>query len=68
MLGLNPGGRYVDRAISQIASIPPNKLKDLGVGSFVYAALFLTEGLGPLLMDCGVIGKAASSTTFLMMP
>ena len=50
MLGLNPGGRYVDRAISKIASIPPNKLKDLGVGSFVYAALFLTEGLGLWLM------------------
>jgi uncharacterized membrane protein (DUF2068 family) len=50
LLGLNPGGRYVDRAISKVASIPPNKLKDLGVGSFVYAALFLTEGVGLWLM------------------
>ena len=50
MLGLNPGGRYVDRAISKIASIPPDKLKDLGVGSFVYTALFVTEGLGLWLM------------------
>jgi uncharacterized membrane protein (DUF2068 family) len=50
MLGLNPGGRYVDQAISKIASIQPNKLKDVGLGSFVYAALFLTEGLGLWLM------------------
>jgi uncharacterized membrane protein (DUF2068 family) len=50
MFGLNPGSRYVDRAISKIASIPTNKLKDLGVGSFVYAALFLTEGVGLWLM------------------
>ena len=45
-LGIDPGGRYVDRAIGKVASLPPNKLKELGVGSFVYAALFLTEGTG----------------------
>jgi uncharacterized membrane protein (DUF2068 family) len=50
MLGLNPGGRYIEQVLGKIASIPPNKLKDLGVGSFVYAALFLTEGVGLWLM------------------
>ena len=44
--GLDPGGPYVDRAVRKFASIPPNKLKDVGLGSFVYAALFLTEGAG----------------------
>jgi uncharacterized membrane protein (DUF2068 family) len=45
-LGLAPGNRFVDYAISKAANIPPNRVKDLGVGSFVYAALFLTEGIG----------------------
>jgi uncharacterized membrane protein (DUF2068 family) len=45
-MGLAPGNRFVDYAISKAANIPPNKIKDLGLGSFVYAALFLTEGIG----------------------
>ena len=45
-LALRPGAHYLDEAVSKIASLPPNKLKDLGFGSFVYAALFLTEGIG----------------------
>ena len=44
--GLNPGGRYVDRALGRVASLPPVKFKELGIGSFVYAALFLLEGSG----------------------
>lgn len=44
--GLSLGGHFVDEAIGKIASISPHKLKDLGVGSFFYAALFLTEGTG----------------------
>ncbi len=45
-LGLNPGEHYLDQAIGKAASLPPNKFKDVGLGSFVYAALFFTEGLG----------------------
>ena len=45
-LALRPGAYYLDAAVSKIASIPPNRLKDVGFGSFVYAALFLTEGTG----------------------
>ena len=45
-LGLAPGNRFVDYAISKAANIPPNRIKELGLGSFVYAALFLTEGIG----------------------
>ena len=44
--GLDPGGRYLDQALAKIANLPPRDFKDLGIGSFVYAALFLTEGLG----------------------
>jgi uncharacterized membrane protein (DUF2068 family) len=46
LLGLDPGNRFVDHALRNAANIPPNKIQDLGLGSFVYAALFLTEGIG----------------------
>ena len=50
LLGLDPGNRYVDHALRKVANIPPNRIKDLGLGSFVYAALFLTEGIGLWLL------------------
>jgi uncharacterized membrane protein (DUF2068 family) len=45
-LGLDPGSRHVGRAILKVATLTPNKIRDLAVGSFLYAALFLTEGIG----------------------
>jgi uncharacterized membrane protein (DUF2068 family) len=50
MSGLDPGSRYVGRILLQAAALTPNKIKDLAVGSFIYAALFLTEGVGLWLM------------------
>jgi uncharacterized membrane protein (DUF2068 family) len=44
--GFNPGARYLDHALAKIANLPPKDFKDLGIGSFVYAALFITEGIG----------------------
>jgi uncharacterized membrane protein (DUF2068 family) len=44
--GLNPGSRYVGHIVLETASLTPNRIKDLGVGSLLYAALFLTEGIG----------------------
>jgi uncharacterized membrane protein (DUF2068 family) len=46
MLGLDPGNRYVDRALQKLGNLTPNKIKSFGVVSFIYAALFLTEGIG----------------------
>ena len=45
-LGFNPGGHYLDHALAKIAQLPPKDFLDLGIGSFIYAALFLTEGTG----------------------
>jgi uncharacterized membrane protein (DUF2068 family) len=45
-LGLVPGSRLVGRVILNAATVTPNRIKDLGVGSFIYAGLFLTEGIG----------------------
>ncbi|HSZ62975.1 MAG TPA: DUF2127 domain-containing protein [Terriglobales bacterium] len=45
-LGLDPGNHYVARALEKAADLTPNKIRDLGIVSFIYAALFLTEGTG----------------------
>jgi uncharacterized membrane protein (DUF2068 family) len=45
-LGLNPGNRYVGRALQKFANLTPQKIKSLGIVSFIYAGLFLTEGIG----------------------
>jgi len=46
LLGLDPGNRYVDRALQRVSNLTPAKIKTLGIGSFIYAGLFLTEGIG----------------------
>ncbi len=45
-LGLDPGGRYVGRAILKTVTLTPNKIRVVGVGSLIYAGLFLIEGIG----------------------
>ena len=49
-LGLDPGNRFVDEALRKVTNLPPKRIKELGLGSFVYAALFLTEGIGLWLL------------------
>ena len=46
MLGLDPGNRYIDRALEKVGNLTPNKIKSFGIVSFIYAGLFLTEGIG----------------------
>jgi uncharacterized membrane protein (DUF2068 family) len=48
--GLNPGNRWVERAIEKASNLTPAKVRGLGIVSFVYAGLFLTEGIGLWLM------------------
>src|ERR1700733_454563 len=49
-LGFDPGSHYVNQAIQKATNLSPNKIKELGLTSFVYAALFLTEGIGLWLL------------------
>lgn len=49
-LGLDPGNQYVDRALRKASNLSPTKIKHLGVGSLIYAGLFLTEGIGLWMM------------------
>ena len=50
VLGLDPGNRYVARALQKFADLTPTKIKSLRVVSFIYAGLFLTEGIGLWLL------------------
>ena len=44
--GLDPGNRFLDKALAKASSVSPDQIKKVGVGSFIYAALFLIEGIG----------------------
>jgi len=45
-LGLDPGNRFVDALLGKVSQLSPEQVKKLGLGSFLYAALFLAEGTG----------------------
>lgn len=45
-LGFDPGSRLVSQAIEKASRLSPEKIRGLGLVSFIYAALFLTEGIG----------------------
>ena len=49
VLRVDPENRYIHGALVKIFRVTPKQLKELSVGTFVYAALFLTEGTGLLL-------------------
>jgi uncharacterized membrane protein (DUF2068 family) len=50
MFRFDPGGHFVGRILAKATSLPPQRIKDLGIVSFIYAALFLTEGTGLWLL------------------
>ena len=45
-LHLDPGNRYVDLALMKVSRLSPAQIKKLGLGTLLYAGLFLTEGIG----------------------
>jgi uncharacterized membrane protein (DUF2068 family) len=47
-LGLHPGSHFVHDALERIAGLDPHRLQQIGLATFVYAALFLVEGVGLL--------------------
>jgi len=49
-LGLDPGSRLLNHAIERVTNLPPHRIRELGIGTFIYAALFLTEGIGLWLL------------------
>lgn len=45
-LRLNPGSHFVNVALEKAAHLSPEQVRKLGLGSFLYAGLFLAEGTG----------------------
>ncbi len=49
VLRLDPDNRYIHGALVRVFRITPKQLRELSAGTFIYAAIFLTEGIGLLL-------------------
>ena len=49
-IGFGPGSRLLGRFVAEATALTPNRIRDIGVGSLFYAALFLTEGIGLWLL------------------
>jgi uncharacterized membrane protein (DUF2068 family) len=43
---LDPGSHFVNVALEKAAHVSPEQVKKIGLGSFLYAGLFLAEGTG----------------------
>jgi uncharacterized membrane protein (DUF2068 family) len=49
VLRVDPDSRIVHGMLVRVLRVTPKELKELSVGTFLYAGLFATEGLGLLL-------------------
>lgn len=49
VLHVDPDNRHIHGLLVRIFRVTPKQLKELSVGTFIYAGLFLTEGTGLLL-------------------
>ena len=45
-LRVDPDNHFIHRILSKVFSVTPKQLKELSAGTFIYAALLLTEGIG----------------------
>ena len=45
-LRLDPGSHFLNAALAKASNVRPEQIKKIGLGSFLYAGLFLTEGTG----------------------
>jgi len=48
LLRLDPDNHYLHGILTRIFRVTPTQLKELSAGTFLYAGLFLTEGVGLL--------------------
>lgn len=47
---LDPANRFLDVAVAKASNLNAHQIEKLGLGSFIYAGLFLTEGVGLWLL------------------
>src|SRR4051812_3498815 len=48
-LAVDPHGRYVNRALAKLTALDAHELREIGVGSLIYALVFVVEGVGLML-------------------
>ncbi len=46
VLRIDPDNHYIHGMLSRVLNVSPRRLKELSAGTFIYAGLRLTEGLG----------------------
>jgi len=49
VLRVDPDNRFIHRVLLKVFAVSPKQLKELSIGTFFYAALLLTEGVGLLM-------------------
>lgn len=49
LLRVDPHNHYLNALLEKLTAVDPHKLRELSVGTFIYSALFLTEGVGLFL-------------------
>jgi uncharacterized membrane protein (DUF2068 family) len=49
VLRVDPDNRFIHRVLLKVFAVSPRQLKELSIGTFFYAALLLTEGIGLLM-------------------
>jgi uncharacterized membrane protein (DUF2068 family) len=49
MVHVDPDNKYFQKVVTKLWSLDDRKLEEVGAGTFFYAGLFLTEGLGLVL-------------------
>ena len=49
LVHVDPENKYFQKLVVKLWSVDDHKLKEVGAGTFFYAGIFLTEGLGLLL-------------------
>src|SRR5689334_6438489 len=45
-LAADPHGRYVDELLAKLTSFDAHDLRQIGIGSLIYASVFAVEGVG----------------------
>jgi len=49
LLRVDPDNRFIHRFLVRILAVSPKQLRELSIGTFFYASLLLTEGVGLLM-------------------
>jgi uncharacterized membrane protein (DUF2068 family) len=46
MFQVDPHNHFIDRLLAKLSNVDDRRLKELSLGTFIYAAIFLVEGVG----------------------